>query len=122
MVKDDKHRTRAIATNGGEIAINSNRSAFTLVSSIQDEVHRFAVGYHRNLRKKTTLSSTLTSIDGVGPVRAKALLKHFQTVAAIRKADFEELAGAPSMTEPAARSVYQYFHPETVKEDIPKAH
>lgn len=122
MVKDDKHRTRAIATNGGEISINSNRSAFTLVSSIQDEVHRFAVGYHRNLRKKTTLSSTLTSIDGVGPVRAKALLKHFQTVAAISKADFEELAGAPSMTEPAARSVYQHFHPETVKEDIPKAH
>ncbi len=52
MVKDDKHRTRAIAEDGGEIAINSNRAAFTLISTIQDEVHRFAIGYHRQQRKK----------------------------------------------------------------------
>lgn len=58
MVKDDKHRTRIRALDGGEIAINSNRSAFTLVSTIQDEVHRFAIGYHRQVRKKTTISST----------------------------------------------------------------
>jgi excinuclease ABC subunit C len=111
MVKDDKHRTRAIAKNGGEIAINSSRSAFTLVSSIQDEVHRFAIGYHRQMRKKTSLSTSLTSIEGVGPVRAKALLRHFRTVAAVRNADLEELAGAPSMTRPAAEKIYDYFHP-----------
>ncbi|HBC27652.1 MAG TPA: excinuclease ABC subunit UvrC, partial [Ruminococcaceae bacterium] len=57
MVKDDRHRTRAIARDGGEIAINSSRSAFTLVSTIQDEVHRFAIGYHRQMRRKSTISS-----------------------------------------------------------------
>lgn len=110
MVKDDKHRTRAIARDGGEIAINSNRKAFTLVSSIQDEVHRFAIGYHRQLRKKTTISSTLTSIEGVGPTRARALLKHFKTVAAVSNADLEELAAIPGMNQPAAQRVYDYFH------------
>lgn len=110
MVKDDKHRTRAIAKDGGEIAINSSRSAFTLVSSIQDEVHRFAIGYHRQMRKKVTLGISLTSIEGIGQVRAKALLRHFRTVSAVRNADLEELAGAPSMTRPAAETVYRYFH------------
>ena len=66
MVKDDKHRTRAITGDGGEIAINSHRSAFTLVSTIQDEVHRFAIGYHRQQRKKANISTTLTSIEGIG--------------------------------------------------------
>lgn len=110
MVKDDKHRTRAIAANGGEIAIKSNRSAFTLVSSIQEEVHRFAVGYHRQVRKKVSLSSTLVSIDGIGQTRAKMLLKNFKTIAAIQNADLSELAGVPSMTVPAAKKVYEYFH------------
>ncbi len=111
MVKDGRHRTRAIAKNGGEIAISSSRSAFTLVSSIQDEVHRFAIGYHHTLRKKAAISSTLTSIEGIGPVRARALLRQFRTVAAIRQADLAELAAAPGMTEPAARKVYESFHP-----------
>lgn len=111
MVKDDRHRTRAIATNGGEIAINSSRSAFTLVSSIQDEVHRFAIGYHRQSRKKSTISSTLTSIEGIGGTRAKALLRRFKTISAIRDADLAELIGTPGMTEPSAQKVYEYFHP-----------
>jgi len=110
MVKDDKHRTRAIAQDGGEIAINSNRSAFTLVSSIQDEVHRFAIGYHRQMRKKTTIASTLTSIEGVGQTRARALLKYFRTISAIKNADMEELVSAPGMTKPAAQRVYEFFH------------
>lgn len=116
MVKDDKHRTRAIAGDGGEIAINSNRQAFTLISSIQDEVHRFAIGYHRQQRKKNTISSTLTSIDGIGETRAKALMKHFRTVKAISEADLEELENAPAMTKPAAIKVWNYFHEENNKE------
>ena len=112
MVKDDKHRTRAIAKDGGEIAINSNRKAFTLVSTIQDEVHRFAIGYHRQSRKKASISSTLTAIEGIGMARAKALLKHFKTIRAISTADLEELEQAPGMNKPAAKHVYQYFHPE----------
>ena len=110
MVKDDKHRTRAIALSGGEIAISSTRRAFTLVSSIQDEVHRFAIGYHRQQRKKAAISSTLTSIEGIGQARAKALLKHFKTVSNVASADLQELENAPGMTKPAARRVYGFFH------------
>lgn len=112
MVKDDKHRTRAIALTGGEIAINSNRKAFTLVSTIQDEVHRFAIGFHRQQRKKTAVSSTLLSIDSVGPMRAKALLRHFKTMTALSAADPRELETVPGMNRPAALKVYAYFHPE----------
>ena len=112
MVKDDKHRTRAIAEDGGEIAINSNRKAFTLVSSIQEEVHRFAIGYHRQTRKKNTLTTTLTEIEGIGETRARALLRHFRTLTAIRQADLAELETAPGMTKPAAKKVYEYFHGE----------
>ena len=74
MVKDGSHRTRAITGDDGEISITSKRQAFTLVSSIQDEVHRFAIGYHRQARKKKAFSSSLTEIDGIGKERAKALL------------------------------------------------
>lgn len=112
LVKDDKHRTRAIAKSGGEISITSTRRAFTLLSTIQDEVHRFAIGYHRQQRKKSAISSTLLSIEGVGPARAKALLKHFKTVAAVGDAELSELEQAPGMTKPAAKKVYDYFHGE----------
>lgn len=111
MVKDDKHRTRAVTGDGGEIAINSGRRAFTLVSSIQDEVHRFAIGYHRQQRKKNAVSTTLTSIEGIGETRARALLKHFRTVKAVSEADLTELESAPGMNRPSAKKVYEYFHP-----------
>ena len=110
MVKDSSHRTRAITGDGGEIAINSHRAAFTLVSSIQDEVHRWAIGYHRQSRKKHAFSSTLTQIEGIGERRAKSLLHHFRTIGAIQEATMEELKGAPDMTHPAAEKVYAYFH------------
>ncbi|HHZ05226.1 MAG TPA: excinuclease ABC subunit UvrC [Clostridiales bacterium] len=110
MVKDDKHRTRAITDSGDEIGINSKRKVFTLVSSIQDEVHRFAIGYHRLKRKKSTINSTLTEIDGIGSARAKALLKYFGTIKNIKEADIEELQAAPTMNKPAAVTLYNYFH------------
>lgn len=112
MVKDDKHRTRAITGDGGEISIHSHRRAFTLVSTIQDEVHRFAIGYHRQQRKKKTLASELTSIPGVGKARAAALFQYFRTLRAIQDATVEELAQAPTMTKPVAKQVYDYFHAE----------
>ena len=120
MVKDDKHRTRAIAANGGEIAINSNRQAFTLVSSIQEEVHRFAVGYHRQKRKKNTLSSELLSIEGIGEERARQLLIYFKTIKAIREATVQQLEGIKGMTKPAAESVYNYFNSENDNTDDDK--
>ncbi|MGN0469984.1 MAG: excinuclease ABC subunit UvrC [Acutalibacteraceae bacterium] len=110
MVKDDKHRTRAVTGDGGEIAINSKRQAFTLVSSIQDEVHRFAIGYHRLARKKKAFSSSLTEIDGIGKERAKALLSYFKTVKRIKEADVDELLQVKCMNRPAAEAVYRYYH------------
>ncbi|MBR2108343.1 MAG: excinuclease ABC subunit UvrC [Ruminococcus sp.] len=110
MVKDTSHRTRAVTGSGGEISINSYRSVFTFLSKMQDEVHRFAIGYHRQRRKNAVINSSLTDIDGVGAVRAKALLKHFRTIANIRNADLEELEMCPKMTHDSAVAVFNYFH------------
>ena len=112
MVKDSKHRTRAIAAVGGDISIKSNRAAFTFITGIQDEVHRFAIGYHKQRRSKSMLSSELTEIEGIGKARAAALLKHFKTVKAIKSAAADELAAAPGMTKAAADAVYKHFHEE----------
>ena len=110
MVKDSKHRTRAIAAEGGDIAIKSNRAAFTFITGIQDEVHRFAIGYHKNRRSKAMLNSELLGIEGIGKSRAAALLKHFKTVSAIKNATVDELCAAPTMNLPAAEMVYNYYH------------
>ena len=112
MVKDSKHRTRAIAAEGGDISIKSNRAAFTFITGIQDEVHRFAIGYHKQRRSKSMLSSELTEIEGIGKARAAALLKHFKTVKAIKAATEDELAAASGMTKAAADAVYKHFHEE----------
>lgn len=112
MVKDSKHRTRAIAAEGGDISIKSNRAAFTFITGIQDEVHRFAIGYHKKRRSKSMLASELTEIEGIGKARAAALLKHFKTVKAIKAATADELAAAPGMTKAAADAVYKHFHEE----------
>ncbi len=110
MVKDSKHRTRAIATSGGEIEINYKRSAFTLVSSIQEEVHRFAVSYHHAKHKKSSFSSSLLQIDGIGPKKAKALLKHFKTIAMLKEAQPEEMEKVPGIGAKDAKAVFAYFH------------
>lgn len=110
MVKDSSHRTRAIATNGGEIAINSKRQAFTLVSTIQEEVHRYSVSYHRTKHKKSSLGSTLTEIDGVGEKKSKALLKKFRTVTAVKNASIDELCEAEGINKVIAEKIYNHFH------------
>lgn len=112
MVKDDRHRTRAVTGDGGEIAISSKRALFTFLSKMQDEVHRYAIGYHHARRSKNTFKSSLTNIDGVGEVRAKSLLKYFRTIDNISKADLTELENAPKMTKDSALAVYRYFHTE----------
>ncbi len=106
MVKDSKHRTRAIATSGGDIAIKANRSAYTLITEIQDEVHRFAIGYHRKLRSKKMLNSELLSIEGVGESRATALLKHFKTMKALREATVEELSEVRGINTALAEKIH----------------
>ncbi len=108
LVKDGHHRTRAIATGGSEIGLNSCRAAYTLVSSMQEEVHRYAIGYHRKTRSRK-IGTTLTAIDGVGETRAKALLRHFGSVRAVAKATEEELLMVKGMTKPAASAIVKYF-------------
>lgn len=115
MVKDGKHRTRAIASDGGEVAIKDNRSVFSFVSEIQEEVHRYAISYHRERRKKSALESVLFKIDGIGKTRAKALMQRFKTVSAISQADFNELISVPGMTAPAAENVLKYFEKENIQ-------
>ena len=109
MVKDNKHRTRAIAFDGGEIQINSHRSAFTLVSNIQEEVHRFAITYHHKKHQKSTFSSGLMKIDGIGEKKAKALLKHFKTVAKIRNASVDELCSVEGISPRNAQDIAKYY-------------
>lgn len=110
MVKDSKHRTRAIAFGGGEIEINSHRSAFTLVSNIQEEVHRFAISYHHKKHAKSTFSSGLMQIEGIGEKKAKALLKHFKTITAIKEQTPEQLAECPSISKKDAGKIYEFYH------------
>ncbi|MBR3621296.1 MAG: excinuclease ABC subunit C, partial [Clostridia bacterium] len=113
MVKDSHHRTRAIAMSGGEISLTSKRSAFTLVSTIQEEVHRYSVAYHHAKSKKAGISTTLTRIDGIGETRAKTLMKHFKTIKAISEASEEEIASVKGIGKAAAKTVYDAFHSET---------
>lgn len=109
MVKDNRHRTRAISSDGGEIAINSKRQVFTLVSEIQNEVHRFSVAYHHQKHAKRGLSLSLTEIEGVGEKRASALLKYFKTMTAIKNAEVDELSKAPGITSAVAQNIYDYY-------------
>lgn len=108
MVKDDRHRTRALVTaTGEEIAMDSQQSVFSYIGTIQEEVHRFAIGYHRNLRSKRLRYSELDTIDGIGPKRKQELLKTFKSIAAIKNASLEELMHI--LPADAANNVYNHF-------------
>lgn len=114
MVKDDRHRTRALVTpEGHEIGIRSNPAAFAIVGRIQEETHRFAIEYHRSLRDSVR-GSTLDRISGVGSKRRSDLLRAFGSVRAIREAD--EAALSKVVPKNTAHAVYEYFHP---KEETP---
>ena len=111
MVKDDRHRTRALVTpEGGEIGISGKQSVFALIGTIQEETHRFAITYHRKLRRKRVKGSVLEQIPGIGDKRRTELLKQFRTVSAVRGASLQELREV--LPKDAAMSVYQFFHTE----------
>lgn len=116
MVKDSKHRTRAVTAGGDDIEIKANRRVYTLVSTIQEEVHRFAISFHRSRSAKKGVASTLLEIPGVGDVRRKALIKTFKTVSALSQAEKEDIAAVPGIDAKTAASVYAYFHPEKEKD------
>ncbi|GAA0797197.1 excinuclease ABC subunit UvrC [Faecalicatena orotica] len=112
MVKDDFHRTRGLYYHNEEIAIDKSSEAFRLITRIQDEAHRFAIEYHRQLRSKGQVHSILDDIDGIGPARRKALMRHYLSLDAIKAATVEELSAVPSMNEKSAEAVYKFFHGE----------
>lgn len=107
MVKDNKHRTRAIATGGMEIQINNLKSAFNLVTRIQDEVHRFSVSYMHSKHKKKTYSSELLTVKGIGEKKAAKLLTKFKTKANLRSASPEELAVTAGVSLDTAKELWK---------------
>ena len=109
MVKDSKHRTRAIATTGGDIDIKANQKTFSFITAIQDEVHRFAISYQRKLQSKKLLSRELIQINGIGKKKADSLLKHFKTISKIRSASFEDLTTVKSITPQNAQDIVNFF-------------
>ena len=114
MVKDDRHRTRALVTpEGREIGIVNNQAVFSLIGQIQEETHRFAITYHHESHTKSAMKSALDDSPGVGPKRREALRKHFGTIRAIKEADVETLAAV--VPRSAAEAVYRHFHSEQGK-------
>ena len=110
MVKDDNHRTRGLYYNNVEVPIDRYGEAFHLITRIQDEAHRFAITFHRNLRSKSQVHSVLDDIPGVGPARRKALMKTFESLEDVKKASIEELEKIPSFNAVSAKQVYDFFH------------
>jgi len=109
MVKDDRHRTRALVTpEGHEIGIASNQAVFSLIGQIQEETHRFAITYHHESHTKNSMKSSLDDIPGIGPKRREVLRKHFGTIKAIKEADVEALSAV--LPQPAAEAVWDHFH------------
>ena len=109
VVKDGKHRTRAIALHGGEIALSTSRGAFKLLSDIQDEVHRYAISFHKQQRKKNTLQLALTKVEGVGEKKAANIIKHFKTMSALKKADVSEISQVKGVNEALAKKIREYL-------------
>lgn len=110
MVKDDHHNTRGLYYHNVEIPIDRHSEGFKLITRVQDEAHRFAITYHRQLRARSETDSLLDSIPGIGPARRKALMRAFQDIRRIREASEEELAAVDGMNAAAAKNVWNAFH------------
>ena len=107
MVKDDKHKTRGLVSLDGEIGINPTGAFFHMITHIQDEVHRTAITYHRNLRNK--IESELDNINGIGKARRNALFSEFKSIDGIKNATLDELMQVKGMNKKSAEAVYEYF-------------
>ncbi|WP_312045064.1 excinuclease ABC subunit UvrC [Anaerotignum sp.] len=115
MIKDDKHRTRGLLFQGEEIKIPYTSEGFKLLTRIQDEVHRFAITYHRKLRQEAGLHSVLEDIKGIGEVRRKALMRHFGSIEDIARAEVGDLLEVTEMNIPSAEQVYAFFHQDELQ-------
>lgn len=110
MVKDDNHRTRGLYYNNKEISFPRNSEVFGMITRLQDEAHRFAITYHKQLRGKEQVHSILDDIKGVGPARRKALMQHFKEISKIKDATVEELSSVDGVTPQVAEEIYRFFH------------
>ena len=113
MVKDDNHRTRGLYFNNVELPIDTHSEGFKLITRIQDEAHRFAIEYHKSLRGKAQVKSVLDQIPGVGPVRRKALMRHFQSIEDVKTADVDTLCQVAEIPRHVAKDIVSYFQNET---------
>lgn len=109
MVKDDNHRTRGLYFNNEEISFPRNSEVFGMITRLQDEAHRFAITYHKQLRGKEQVHSILDDIKGVGPARRKALMQHFKGIDQIKAATVEELMEVKGMVPQVAEEIYRFF-------------
>ena len=112
MVKDDRHRTRGLLFKEKEIPMDIHSECFKFVTRVQDEVHRFAIEYHRSLRTKAQVHSILDDIPGIGPKRRKAIMKHFPTMDELKSADVEKIAKIDEIPLNVAQDIYNFFHQE----------
>lgn len=117
MVKDDKHRTRALVYEEEELDLKTNPILYKYVATIQDEAHRFAIDYHRGLRNKMLQKSVLDDIEGIGPKRRNALLSHFGSIEKIRQASFEELCQVEGMTAASAQNILNWVLKPQIQEE-----
>ncbi|MFB0919179.1 MAG: excinuclease ABC subunit UvrC [Clostridiaceae bacterium] len=118
LVKDDRHRTRGIIYNNREISLYRHGNVLQLITRIQDEVHRFAINYHRSLRNRNQINSRLDSVPGIGEKRRKNLLMKFGSIESIMNASIEELIATPGMDKRAANSIIEFFSDEVNKKDM----
>ncbi|HBG6100019.1 TPA: excinuclease ABC subunit UvrC [Clostridioides difficile] len=112
MYKDDKHRTKGLICKEKEIELDKTTNLYRFIASIQEEVHNYAITYHRSLRNKALTKSILDDIQGIGEKRKKSLLNHFKDVEAIKKATMEELLEVDGMNKSIADNVYNFFRKE----------
>lgn len=111
MVKDDRHRTKGVVTPQGEVMeFLKTSEAFRLLAGVQEEVHRFAISYHKKLRSKHIIGSVLEEIEGVGAETRKKLIHHFKTVRAISEAELSELTNVRGISRKTAENIYNFFH------------
>ena len=110
MVKDDNHRTRGLYYNNKEISFQRNSEVFSMITRLQDEAHRFAITYHKQLRGREQVHSILDDIKGIGPAKRKALMQHFKDIERIRNATVDELCEVNGITLKLAEEIYGYFH------------
>ena len=115
MVKNDKHRTRAIIVNDEEIDIEDDEELFNFITRIQDETHRFAIEYNKKLREIRYKKSSLDNIYGIGESKKKELIKHFKSIDNIKRASIEELAKVKGINNNLAKNIFEYYRKQEVR-------